>query len=216
MDGLLLGYLQREDVGVVGARLLYPDHTIQHVGIIFGHDGAPRHEGVGAAADDPGPLGRWQATRAVGAVTGAFLGVRATLLDEVGGFDQRLFIGYNDIDFCLRIRATGRSVLYTPVIELTHFELKTRGLNNTRDRLAWDQSELAELYRRWGRALVVDRGYNPHWSRHGQPFEWMREPPLSTILEHLDQRWHSSLDTGEPPRRGRLVGDCPGGDKWRE
>lgn len=186
-DGLVTGYLQRDDVGVVGARLLYPDRTLQHGGAMF-FGGSPRHEGVGVAAEVSGPLGRWAATRAVGAVTGAFLAVRRDRFDAVGGFDEkRLAIAFNDIDFCLKIRSHGQVILYAAAIELIHHESKTRGMNDTRAKVAWDIDEFRTLRERWGDALAYDPGYNPQWSGGPIPFDGLREPPLRDIVRQIER-----------------------------
>ncbi len=184
-DRRVIGYLQRRDVGAIGARLLYPDRTLQHGGILlFG--GSPRHEGVGAASGVGGPLDRWRTTRAVAAVTGAFLATRRIHFEAVGGFDEkRLAIAFNDVDFCLKARAKGLLILYTAAIELIHFESKTRGLNDTRAKIAWDVDEFRTLRERWGDALARDPSYNPQWSAGPIPFDGLREPPLETIIEAI-------------------------------
>lgn len=175
-------------IGAVGARLLYPDGTIQHAGVLFDTDDRVLsvHDGVGQPGKAGGPGGRWQQRRAVSAVTGAFLAVRRDALDAAGGFDEQLFVAYNDIDLCLKLRAAGLLVVYDPDIALTHVESKTRGLNRTAEQIAWDESELMTLADRWGAALRSEPGYNPYWARGGRPFAGYREPPLSAVLAHID------------------------------
>ncbi len=187
-DVVLDHALRSPGIGAVGARLLYPDGTIQHAGVLFDTDDRVLsvHDGIGQSGDAGGPGGRWQQRRAVSAVTGAFLAVRRDLMDAVGGFDERLFVAYNDIDLCMRLRALGLSVVYEPAIALTHVESKTRGLNRTAGHIAWDEGELLTLADRWGPALRSEPGYNPQWARGGRPFTGYREPPLSAILAHLD------------------------------
>lgn len=188
-DDTLVQALARDEVGGVGARLLYPDLTVQHAGIVFGMgEGAPEHEGRHAAFDDPGPDDRWIARRTVAAVTGAFLGVRRDRYEAVGGFDEeRLFVGHNDIDFCLRLRSRGWRILYEPAIEALHLEGATRGRNVTRAEVMWDLGEQRDLVARWGAALGHDPGVNPHWTRHARPFEGVREPPMHEVLAHIDR-----------------------------
>lgn len=188
-DAILYRLLDREDIGAVGARLLYPDGSVQHGGVVLGvGQGSPVHEGVGAPAEAAGPLGRWKIRRRVPAVTGAFLACRRDVYDEIGGFDEvRLPIGFNDIDFCLRLRAGGRHVLYEPEIELTHHESKTRGHNDTISKLLWDHDELETFAMRWGEAAYLDPGYNPQWAPTTRPFESFQEPPMSQILHCLDR-----------------------------
>lgn len=181
--------LARPDIGAVGARLLYPDRTLQHCGILLGgFEGRPVHEGVGAEPLADGPMGRYRRTRPVAAVTGAFMAVRRETFERLGGFDERLAVGYNDIDFCLRVRADGLKVLYAADLVLIHHESKTRGLNNSEDKVAWDDTELKRLYETWGKALFADPGVNPHWSSaSGRPMDGYREPSLFQIFEWLDR-----------------------------
>jgi GT2 family glycosyltransferase len=186
-DDLLLGYLQRPDIGAVGTRLLYPDTGVQHAGVLFGlGEGSPIHDGLRAGTSDPGPLDRFDIVHAVAAVTGAFMGVPRELFVRIGGFDERgLAISYNDVDLCLQIRAEALNILYAPTIELIHHESKTRGLNDNRAKVAWDQGELKTIHARWGASLTEDPGYNPHWSR-SRPFDGYRAPTTHQVLTHID------------------------------
>lgn len=203
-DNHLLAWLFQSDIGVVGARLLYPDETLQHGGILLGSwENRPVHDGLGAAVSDGGPLGRWRRSRAAAAVTGAFMACRRDVFEQVGGFDARLAIAYNDIDFCLKVRAAGMQVLYAANIELLHHESKTRGHNDRPEKVAWDDAELADLHRRWGDDLFLDPGLNPHWaSARLRPYDGYRAPPLSVILEHLERsaRPRPWAIDGEPHR----------------
>ncbi|KQN31621.1 hypothetical protein ASF00_02160 [Sphingomonas sp. Leaf34] len=188
-DSALDGLLRDPETGIVGARLLYPDLTVQHAGIVLGAgEGLPLHEGRHAAFDDPGPGGRYVTQHDAAAVTGAFLAMRRAVLAEIGGFDcARLPIAYNDIDVCLRARAAGYRVRYCPQIELIHHESKTRGRTRTEDEVAWDDAELADLYASWGEALTVDPGINPQWALGGAPFDGLREPGASEVLAFIDR-----------------------------
>lgn len=187
-DRLLSAAFAGEDVGAVGCRLLYPDRTLQHGGVVLGvGPGSPTHEGVGASEGDGGPLGRWRTRRAVSAVTGAFLATRRASFEAVSGFDEvELPVGFNDIDFCLRLRALGLLIVYEPAIELIHAESKTRGHNDTTAKLLWDRGELASFFGRWGRAALSDPGYNPHWNASGRPFDGFRHSSMKEMLDHLD------------------------------
>lgn len=188
-DVRLASSLGRSEIGVVGARLLYPDLTVQHAGVVLGLGaGGPRHEGVGASRQVGGPQDRWRRSRYVAAVTGAFMGVRRDVYMSAGGFDETRFaIGYNDIDFCLRCRAAGLRILYDADIELIHHESRTRGLNNTRGRMAWDMSELSSMQARWGAALRRDPAVNPHWATvSARPFDGVRVVPTEETLRWLD------------------------------
>ncbi len=186
-DRRLRRLLAEPEVGAVGALLVYEDLTIQHAGVLFGVEGLAAHEGVGATMQEGGPGGRWQRLRAAGAVTGAFLGCRREVFDRVGPFDeQALGITFNDVDFCLRLRAAGLSVLYAPQIALVHYESKSRGIDDLdaakAERAAFERRQLVA---RWGEAVLLDPGFNPHWSRWARPFAAIREPSAAEIARHL-------------------------------
>jgi len=192
-DRRLLDILQKPGVGAVGARLLYPDGSVQHGGLVLGlGEGSPRHEGVGASPGDKGPLERWVRSREAAAVTGAFLATRREVFDAVEGFDaQELAIAYNDVDYCLAVRGRGLSVVYAGDIEATHFESRTRGHDVTRARIAWDLAERTALTTRWGPALRQDPSVNPHWrTASSRPFDGLRRPDPQEAMDWLD----ASLD----------------------
>jgi hypothetical protein len=162
-DARVRGQLARPDVGVVGARLLYPDGTIQHAGMLMGFaEGAPIHDGVFPGMSDHQNKPRFDQVHAVAAVTGAFFAVRREAFLDLGGFDEARFaIAYNDVDYCLSVRAAGLKILYDPGIELVHYESRTRGLNDNRAKIAWDQGELRALYQKWGDAVLMDPWVSP-------------------------------------------------------
>lgn len=171
----LLQYAAREDVGAVGARLFYPDGTIQHAGVIVGYGGLAGHafEGMDASAYRKFP---WvMAAREYSAVTAACMMVPREVFLEAGGFCEELQIAYNDVDLCLRIRSLGKKVIYNPYAELVHFESKTRGLENTREKAARVNRE-ADLFReRWREVLRRgDRHYNPNLTLEEADFSLKR------------------------------------------
>jgi O-antigen biosynthesis protein len=146
----LLEHAQRPEVGAVGARLVYPDGTTQHEGIGLGNICMAST----AVNLDAGWMGR--VVRDVSAVTGACQMVRSSVFDEVGGYDEAMPLAYNDVDFCLRVRATGRLVVYTPHAQLSHREGASRGRTH---QLA--DEEL--FWRRWGReGGIADPYISPH------------------------------------------------------
>jgi GT2 family glycosyltransferase len=186
-DAALRRLLAAPEAGAVGARLVYEDLTIQHAGVVFGMEGLAGHEGVGAAMEEGGPGGRWQALRQVGGVTGAFLACRRDDFTRLGGFDEHAFgVTFNDVDFCLRLRAAGLAVLYEPRIALVHYESKSRGIDDLdpakQERAAFERQRLVE---RWGAGILLDPGFNPHWSRWTRPFAAIREPSATEIAAHL-------------------------------
>ncbi|ORE88199.1 glycosyltransferase [Aurantimonas sp. 22II-16-19i] len=185
-DDRLRGQLQRGDVGAVGAKLLYPDDTVQHAGVLFGWKGSVIHDGLYEPADAGGPSGRWLKTRRVSAVTGAFLAVRRENFEALGGFDAaRLPIGYSDLDLCLKLRARGQAVVFTPDVVLTHHESKSRGLDHLDpERSARSSAERRVIEERWGRELFCrDPFVNPLWVDATLPFRLISFPSPRRALE---------------------------------
>ncbi|HLY79855.1 MAG TPA: glycosyltransferase, partial [Caulobacteraceae bacterium] len=199
-DVTLAALLQRPEVGVVGAKLLYPDGAIQHAGILLGWNGRAIHDGLYEEAAAPGPGGRWQLRRRVAAVTGAFLAIRRSVFDEVGGFDeQRLAIGYSDLDLAFKVRERGLAVLYAPEIALTHYESKSRGMTHLREASrALDDAELRLMRERWPGELDADVSVHPAWHAATLPFRLLSAPTLERAVQHL--RATASVDPWRPRR----------------
>lgn len=145
-------------VGVVGAKLLHEDGSVQHAGIALGIRGLVAHAGCGRAADDPGPYAMLTTTRRVSAVTGACLLTRRDVFDALGGFDEDFVVEFNDVDYCLRAGAAGYAVVYAASPALIHKEGSTRQARPLREREILDRSL---FMRRWGRALIDDPFYPP-------------------------------------------------------
>ncbi len=186
-DAALLAVLDRSEVGVVGAKLLYPDGTIQHAGMLFGWGGGPIHDGLYEARDAAGPNGRWRMRRRAPAVTGAFLAMRRRLFETIGGFDERdLPIGYSDLDICLRVRRLGLAVIYTPELELLHYESKSRGLTHLKPEIAaTDRKDRETLRFRWPGELDHDVTVHPAWLDRTLPFRLLSPPSLERCVEHI-------------------------------
>lgn len=167
----LVANVVRPNVGAVGARLLYPDDSLQHGGVVLGIGGAPPVAGhlcSGAARNDPGYLGHLALARNVSAVTAACLAIRREVYDEIGGLDESIAVAFNDVDLCLRLRALGYDIVWTSQSELYHHESASRGDDMTgpaRQRL---ENEIALMRRRWGLRLDSDPFFNPNFDRwHG-------------------------------------------------
>jgi len=143
----MVGYFVEADVGVVGARLLYADGTLQHGGLLLNEQ--PLHIFHGFGGDDPGPFGLLEIDREVSAVTGAVLATPRALFDELGGFPEEFPVAFNDLDYCLRVRATGRRIIWSAQATLFHFESQTRPGDA-------DPADVARLYERWGSELRAD------------------------------------------------------------
>jgi GT2 family glycosyltransferase len=169
----------REDVGAVGARLLYPDGTIQHAGVLLGVEGVAGHESVGQAAEAGGYFGRNQLLRSAAAVTGACLATRRTLFEKLdGGFeDLNLKFAFNDVDYCMKVRKAGYRVVYNPFAVLYHLESKSRGRDCSEAQQMRHRAEAAFFRARWGDPEIVDPYYNPHFERFARPFDRLRAPP---------------------------------------
>ena len=197
-DGVLDELLGRADVGAVGAKLLYPDQTIQHAGILFGWKGRAIHDGLYEDRFAAGPLGRWRLRRRVAALTGAFLAMRRGLFDEIGGFDEeRLAVSYSDLDMSLRVRQRGLAVLIEPAIELTHFESKSRGLTHlSAAAAAVERREIAAFRARWPEELDRDLTVHPAWCPATLPFRLLRAPGRDEAVAWL--RASASADPWAP------------------
>jgi O-antigen biosynthesis protein len=170
----LVSQAMRPEIGAVGARLLFPDDTIQHAGIVLGVGGSSCHEAIGQPVAAGGYLGRSHVQHRVSAVTGACLATRKDVFRRVKGFDEIMFkITYNDIDYCLKVAAAGFGVIYTPFATLYHFESASRGFDSTHHAGNDADEELAALRARWPRAVQKDPFYNPHFSRAGLPFTYL-------------------------------------------
>jgi GT2 family glycosyltransferase/uncharacterized coiled-coil protein SlyX len=160
---MMLEHAQRPEVGAVGARLLYPDGSVQHAGVVLGIGGAANHAFRRLPREDPGYFGLAQVVRNVSAVTGACMMVRREVFDQMGGFDERLPVAFNDIDFCLKLRKAGYLIVYTPFAELYHHESATR-------RSLHPPEDEALLRNRWCEELLDDPYYSPNLTRGREDF----------------------------------------------
>ena len=163
----LLMYAMRKDVGVVGAKLYYPDKTIQHAGIVIGL-GAHRtagHTHYRIPEANVGYMGKLCYAQDVTAETGACMMVSKALYEELGGLDESFTVALNDVDFCLRVREKGLLNIFTPFAELYHYESKSRGSDKKDDRALRYQQESDRFRVKWADALAKgDPYYNPNFS----------------------------------------------------
>jgi GT2 family glycosyltransferase len=178
----MVGQLSRPEVGVVGALLLFSDGTIQHAGVHPGVGGLMGHGHKHRRGDDPGYFGRLTVAHEVAAVTGACLGVTRANWERLGGLDEEhLAVAYNDIDLCLRARATGLRVVFTPHAVLHHRESVSRGFDDDpacNERLA---GEVAVMRERWGDLLDVDPAYSPNLTLSGRDFTLAEHPRVEPV-----------------------------------
>jgi GT2 family glycosyltransferase len=167
----MLMFAQRPDVAAVGPRLLYPDNTVQHAGVIVGIGGVAGHAHKNFRRDDTGYVSRLQLAQNLSAVTGACLMVRTDLFWEVDGFDEALSVAFNDIDLCMKFRAKGYLNVFTPFAELYHHESKSRGYEDTPQKRRRFKGESLTFQKRWYRRLDEgDPYYNPNLSLEREDF----------------------------------------------
>jgi GT2 family glycosyltransferase len=167
----MVSFAVQPDIGAVGARLWYPDGTLQHGGVIIGAGGVAGHAHLHLPRGHTGYFSRAVLQQEVSAVTGACLVVRRQVFDEVGGLDERIAVAFNDVDLCLRIRAAGYRNIWTPFAELIHHESASRGRERTPEQVARFQQEVLFMKERWGAVLDSDPCYNPNLSMTSGNFQ---------------------------------------------
>lgn len=145
----MLHYCMREDVGIVGARLYYADDTIQHAGAVIGFGGMAGHTFIGKSRYDIGYFGRIVCAQDYSAVTAACLMTKRSVYEAVGGLDEKYQVAFNDIDYCLKVRKLGKLVVYNPYAELYHYESKSRGLEDTPEKVERFSGEVERLVTNW-------------------------------------------------------------------
>ena len=161
----LLGYCMHDDVGAVGARLYYSDDTIQHAGVVVGFGGIAGHAFIGLPRSANGYFSRIICAQDMSAVTAACMMVKKSVFEEVGGLSTELKIAFNDIDLCMKIREKGYLIVYNPYAELYHYESKSRGLENTKEKVERFNGEIATFAQKWPEILKNgDPYYNPNLS----------------------------------------------------
>lgn len=176
----MLGHAMRAEVGVVGAKLLYPDGTIQHAGVVIGLGGIAGHILRGLPGDRPGYNSTSISTRDCSVVTGACMMTRREIFEQVGGFGEELAVAFNDVDFCLKVRRQGYLVVYTPLAELIHHESRSRGHTD-------DLVEHGVIVARWANEIIAGDPYMNKNLSH-----WRYWCPLATPQE--DYRWKTYLE----------------------
>jgi O-antigen biosynthesis protein len=179
----MVSHALRPDVGIVGAKLIYTNETIQHAGVVLGPRGQITHLHRFAGRNDPGYRGQLSLTRTLSAVTGACVAIRRAVFFEVGGFDEiNLQVGFNDVDLCLRVRKLGYRVIWTPFAELFHVESVSRGYD--------DFAELFQLESVWRKYEDADPVKRQRGLR-----EW----------QHMHKTWGAMLEAGDPFHNPNLL-----------
>ena len=156
---LMLGQCQRKEVGIVGVKLYYPDDTIQHAGVIIGMGGVAGHIYTGSPKENVGYFARAILQQDLSAVTAACLMVKKSVYDEVGGLNETLKVAFNDVDFCLSVREKGYLIVFEPQAELYHYESKSRGQEDSPEKIARFESEVEYMQEHW-----------PYVLKHGDPY----------------------------------------------
>jgi len=203
----MLSYVMRPDVGVCGARLTYGDDTIQHAGVIVGLGGIAGAAFVGLHEKENSYMHRMMCAQSMSAVTGACLMTRREVFEEAGGLFEDLAVAFNDIDFCLRVRRLGYRVVYDPYAVLYHYESKSRGLEDTPEKVMRFNSEIAVFSKCWGGILKeLDPCYNPNLTLRKANFalrDLLREKPGEPYKLELDVEKQLEEVRWQKARRGR-------------
>ncbi len=166
---IMVGYAMQPHVGAVGAKLLYPDNTVQHGGVVLGMGGVAGHVFLNEKRDAIGLYGRMRVPYDVGAVTAACLCVEKKKFEEVGGLEEDLKVAFNDIDFNMKLLKKGYYNVILPMVELYHYESKSRGTDMAPGKKERFQREVLYMQDKWGDDLLHDRFYNANYSLDG-PF----------------------------------------------
>ena len=161
----LVGFIQRKDVGAVGAKLYYKDKSIQHAGIVLGTKGLACNLFIGLRAPTRGYFNKENLIQNLSAVTGACLMSRREIYEEVGFMEEGLPVAFNDVDFCLKIREKGYLIVYNPLVELIHYESKTRGYELNEEKQKRFEKESNTFRKKWEKVLDNDPYYNKNFTR---------------------------------------------------
>ena len=195
----------RQKTGAVGARLMYGDDTIQHAGVIVGLGGIAGAAFVGLHEKENSYMHRMMCTQELSAVTAACMMLRRDVFEAAGGFREELAVAFNDIDLCMKVRALGKQVIYDPYVTFHHYESKSRGLEDTPEKVQRFNTEIATFAHYWGAILEQgDPYYNPNLTlrksnfalrdltkeRIGEPYklELDVEKQLATVLREKERR----------------------------
>ena len=211
----MLGYARRDDVGIVGARLLYQDDTIQHAGVVIGFGGIAGHTFIGLHQAENSYFHRAMCAQDYSAVTAACMMSKRSLFDQVGGFREELAVAFNDIDYCLKIRSLGKKVVYNPYALLYHYESKSRGLEDTPEKVERFNREVARFIGDWPEIVINgDPYYNPNLTLRKSNFalrdllkEKIGEPyNLEVYLPYMDLKVQEKVKKLYREKTGRELG----------
>ncbi|WP_369426716.1 glycosyltransferase family 2 protein [Waterburya agarophytonicola] len=161
---------QRASIGAVGSLLLYPDDTVQHGGVILGIGGVAGHSHKHFRVTQAGYVSQIVSTNNYSAVTAACMMCRREVFEEIGGFEEKLAIAFNDVDFCLKIIARGYRNIYLPHVALYHYESKSRGHEDTPEKQTRFAQEVGYMRQKWQEICSADPCYNPNLSKNHEDY----------------------------------------------
>ncbi len=149
----MIGFAQREDVGAVGVKMYYEDNTIQHAGLAVGVNTVAAHLFKGIPRNQHGYFARESTTQNLSAVTAACIMAKKEIYEQVGYMDEKFAVAFNDVDFCLKIRELNKLIVYDPFVEFMHYESKTRGEENTPEKIKRFEGEIKRFLKKWDKFL---------------------------------------------------------------
>ena len=165
----MLGNVQRSEVGIVGARLYFPDDTIQHAGIIIGIGGIAGHAFLGMNRARTGYLHKAAIQQDLSAVTAACMMMKRSVFKEVGGFEEKMTVAFNDVDLCLRTIRAGYLVVYNPSVEMYHYESKSRGAEDSEEKARRFQTEIEYMRTKW---IDLLKSGDPNYNKNLTLSKW--------------------------------------------
>ena len=165
----LLGLCQRPGTGAAGVKLLYPDNTIQHAGCVVGIGGIAGNMFVDMPSERTGYLHKASILQDMSAVTAACMMVRKDVFDRIGGFEEELAVAFNDVDLCLRIRQAGYLIVYDPYVQMYHLESKTRGAEDSEEKVRRFQNEIEFFRTRW---IDILKNGDPYYNKNLSLTKW--------------------------------------------
>ena len=180
----LVARVQLPDVAAVGPLLLYPDGTIQHAGVILGigNSGVAGHPFARLRKGHFGYFGRAALEQDLSCVTAACMLLRRDVFESVNGFNEQLAIAYNDVDLCIRLRSAGSRIIWTPAVELYHYESASVGRHDAPQRKELFERERKLMRQLWGTVLDNDPFYSPNLSLTSQYYELAFPPRVAKLL----------------------------------
>jgi GT2 family glycosyltransferase len=194
----MLGYCQRPDVGIVGAKLYYPDDTVQHAGAVIGLGGFAGHVLTDMDREATGYFGRLKAIQDISAVTAACLMIRKDCFEQVHGLDEKFRIALNDMDLCLKVREKGYLIVMDPWVEMYHYESKSRGMEDTSEKHERFKREIARFRLKWRKVLEKgDPYYSPNLTLMYGDCSLRRKHEHFDIVEEIERDRKCSRNTSK-------------------